>query len=1067
MKQCLQILTNFILIWSVMVMAPLPGAAGTIQEGQSLEIKGQVRDPEGEALGGVTVRVKGNETTTVTDASGNFHIRVPDADAVLIFSYVGFRPTEERVGDRTVINVVLSEEAGALDEVVVVGYGTANRRDLTGAVVSVSAEEIEKRVPVSIAEALQGAVAGMQVVTGSGQPGESASIIVRGLSTFNDEGVGPLYVIDGVQQDNADAINPADIASIEVLKDGASAAIYGSRSANGVIIITTKQGSQARPEVRVNYLHSYNKLSHKIPQLNANEYRSLQKRQLAYAYGEGSGYVTQAVINALTAQIRDSTNYMFSFDHDYQDELFSTPAKDQVDLSFGGASEKLRYQLNAGYLNERGIMDGTSFDRLSSRLNAEYTPSSILNFSSRIYLSYRKKEGTDEADYLNAVLQRRPNSAMYYSDGSLIGLFYGMNPIALNELTNFTNYYDGTVFQSGYVQLTPDLRFTTTINASLSLAKSVYQRPSYLSADGLANIGRSTSIMNWNWNNENYLNYEKSLPSGHNFTGLLGVSAQSWKRERELYNGRLAPTDFIYTLNAFRANYLINGTYTEATANTLASAYARVGYDFESKYIVNATLRADGSSRFSKGNRFGYFPSVSAAWRLSDETFMQWTKRGEVLSDAKLRVSYGVTGNQSIGNFENILSYGIGGVYDGQSGIFAARIPADDLKWEETRQLNLGIDLSFHRNRYRLTVDLYNKATDNLLANFQIPTEWGYNFVRRNVGAIMNKGIEVDFRGDIIRRTNFNWNLAVNIARNNNTITAIADGAPYVFNNNWYISEGGRIGDWYGYRQLGIFRYDQSNAFSDSWEQLTPVFERDSDGQLLKGDDGQYLLDHYELNDQVYTGEVQKKKLPDGSTLRGGDVNWYDNPDDPEGRGIIDDKDRTIVGNAQPIFTGGFNTSFSYKQFSLFVGAYFSVGGKIYNEAKYELNRFSMVYFSTLPSVEMAKDFWMNQGDETTYPRPFNDTYLNSRALNNFYLEDASYLRIRNIRLSYDLPRDVSTRFKMRSLQLFGYVNNALTFTKYTGFDPEFAGTSALAIGMDTGRYPRKREFGLGVNVNF
>lgn len=1034
---------------------------------QSVEISGRVTDGNGDGLPGVSVQLKGTATGVVTDRLGNFRIRVPDRRAVLTFTSVGYEPAEEPVGSRTELLITMQDAKSALDEVVVVGYGTVNRRDLTGAVVSVSAEEIEKRMPVSIAEALQGAVAGMQVVTGSGQPGESASVIVRGTSTFNDEGIGPLYIIDGVQQDNADAINPADIANIEVLKDGASAAIYGSRSANGVIIITTKQGSQARPEIRVNYLHSYNNLAHKVPQLNANEYRSLQRRQLDYAYGEGAGYVTQAVISALTAQIRDTTNYMFSFDHDYQDELFSTPAKDQIDLSFGGGSDKLKYQLNAGYLNERGIIEGTSFNRLSSRLNADYTPSRIVNFSSRLYVSYRKKEGTDEGDYLNAIMQRRPNSALYYSDGSLIGLFYGMNPLALNELTNFTDYYDGTLFQSGYVQITPDLRFTSTINASLALSKDFYQRPSYISADGLANTGRAGSILNWNWNNENYLNYQKSLESGHNFTGLLGVSAQSWRRERELFSGRNAPTDVVYTLNAFRANYLINGTYTEATANTLASAYTRFGYDFRSRYLFNATLRADGSSRFSKKNRYGYFPSVSAAWRLSDEAFMQWAKKGSFLSDAKIRLSYGVTGNQSIGNFENILSYSIGGVYDGLPGIYAARIPADDLKWEETRQTNLGLDLSLYKNRFQLTVDVYAKATDNLLANFQIPSEWGYNFVRRNVGAIMNRGVEVDFRGDIIRKSTFRWNAAVNIARNNNTITAIADGAPYVFNGNWYISEGGRIGDWYGYRQLGIFRYDQSNAFSDAWEQLTPVFKTGTDGQLLTDDKGKYVLDYYELNNQVYTGPVQQKRLTDGSVFRGGDVNWYDNPDDEGGVGLIDDKDRAILGNAQPVFTGGFNTTLSYKGLSLFVGAFFSVGGKIYNQAKYTLNNFSMVYFSALPSVEMANSFWMNQGDETLYPRPFNDTYLNSRSLNDFYLEDASYLKIRNVRLSYSLPKTLGSKLKMRTCQVFGYVNNALTFTNYSGYDPEFSGPSALAIGMDTNRYPRKREFGLGINANF
>lgn len=1033
----------------------------------STQVIGKVTELNGEPIPGAIVKVKGTLVSTTTNAEGQYKIRVPNQRAILQFSYVGFEMQEILVEGKIKVDVVLKESNKSLNEVVVIGYGTVDRRDLTGAVVSINSEDIEKRAPISIAEALQGSVSGVQIATGSGQPGEGASIVIRGRSTFNDDGIGPLYIIDGVQQTDADAINPNDIASIEVLKDAASSAIYGSRSANGVIIITTKKGSKNKPDIQLNFLQSFNQLAHTLPQLNSAQYRELQKRQLDYTKGEGSGIVSQAVINAVTAQMRDSTNFLFSFDHDYQDDLFNIASKSQIDLGFGGGSDNLKYRLATGYLKEKGIIEATSFNRLTARLNADYTPSKQINFASRIYFAYRNKEGTDEAGFLNSLLGRRPNSSYYYPDGTLIGLFYGVNPKALTELTNFTDSYDATFFQSGDINLSRDLKFTTTFNANIGLSKFISQRPSFISADGLSNTGTERNILNWNWSGESYLNYTKSFQKAHNIKALLGVSAQSWKRESEFYSGKGAPTDEIYTQNAFRANYNLNATYTDQSIHRLASAFSRLSYDYKSKYIVNATLRVDGSSRFSRANQYGYFPSVSAAWRFSDESFMKWATQKNLFHDGKIRLSYGVTGNESIGDFENILSYSIGGVYDGLSGIAAARIASSNLTWEETRQTNLGLDLSFVKNRYQLTVDFYNKQTSNLLANFQIPTEWGFSSLRSNIGSINNKGIEIDLRGDIVRSKKLTWNVGLNISKNDNRIKTIAGGAPYIYDANWYISEGGRIGDWFGYQQLNIFPYNESNAFSDSWQQLTPVFKKDQGGQMVKDAAGKFILENYLLNNSVYTGQINQKKLTDGSVFRGGDVNWYDNEADVEGRGVINDKDRKILGNAQPDFTGGFNTTLNYKNFSFFIATYFSIGGEIYNQAKFSLNNTAMDFFSTMPSVEFSNNFWLNQGDETIYPRPYADSYQNDRTLNGFYLEDASYLKVRNVRLSYSMPAAFSKKMHIKRLSIYGYVNNALTFTNYSGYDPEFSDGTALGIGQDTNRYPRKREFGVGLNMNF
>ncbi len=1036
------------------------------QKDVPVEITGTVSDQNGQTIVGASVMIKGTKTGTSTNENGVYRIKVPNTKAILTFSMLSFKTVEALVGNQLKIDITLPESAETnLNEIVIVGYGAVKRRDVSGAIVSVNAEDISKRMATNIAEALQGQVAGVQISTGSGQPGEGASVVIRGMSTMNSDGIGPLYVVDGVQQTDADAINPNDIESIEILKDAASASIYGSRSANGVIIITTKKGTKRSPVLDIKYLHSMNNLAHKLPQLNSAQYRALQRKQLAYINGQGQGIVPAAMRQSLDAQLADTLNVLLNADNDYQAVVFNTAQKNQVDASFGGGSDNLKYFLSSGYLNETGILDNTSYDRITARLNADYNATKRLNFSTRVNINYAKKKGTDEANFLNTILARKPNLSFYYPDNTLIGTLWGANPIALSEQTNFTDTYGGSFYQSGEFKITPSINFITSFNANLALSRYKFMRPSFLFSGAQTNSGSSISNLNWNWMNENYFNYNKTINKAHTFTGLLGVSAQGWKTESDRFSGRNSATDKIYTMNAFSANFNLAATRTEEAAHTLASAFGRFGYNYKSKYIFNANLRVDGSSRFAKDKKFGYFPSASVAWRLSDEPFMKFAKK--FMNDAKVRLSYGVTGNESIGNYDAILSYDIGGIYDEVAGITAARIAVDNLGWEQTTQSNAGLDLSFLKNRFNLTIDYYKKLTDNLLANYEVPKEWGFNTVRRNIGSISNQGFEIDLRGDIIRKKTFTWNMAVNFSKNNNRITAVAGGVPYAFQDTWWISQGGRIGDFFGYRQLGVFPTDQSNAFTEDWQQLTPVFQRNANGEMIKDGNGRYVLQNYTLNGAAYGGTVKQKTFTDGTPFRGGDINWYDNPDDTKGRGVINDSDRQILGNAQPDFIGGLNTNLSYKNFSLFVSCFFSVGGQIYNQARYAINQQSMQYLATLPSSDFANDFWISQGDNTTYPRPYADQYQNDRGVNSFYLEDASYLKIRNIKLSYAFPKKLISRWRIRGIGLYTYVNNALTFTNYSGYDPEFSSYNALALGQDTNRYPRKREFGLGFNVNF
>ena len=868
---------------------------------------------------------------------------------------------------------------------------------------------------------------------------------------MNDAGIGPLWVVDGVPTDDIDQLNPYDIESVEVLKDAASAAIYGARSANGVILVTTKRGNESNPVLEVRYQHSMTSLTHKLPQINANQYRAMQQGYLEYANGEGQGLVSQAVVNILNSQLGDPYNALLNNDNDYQKLAYRLAHKDQVDVSFGGASRQLKYMLMGGFYNEQGIIKNTNFRRASLRLNADYTANRVLSLGTKVNVSYAKKDGVEEAGYLNSILSRKPTLSLYYPDGTLIGTLWGISPLSASLQTNFNEYFRGSIFQYLDLKFTDYLKWTTNLNANFGLVRYTYMRPTALSDQYLHNNGQHRSTMTFDVMNENYLNFNYTVNDVHNISAMAGFSIQSWRSAIEYFKGKDSATDAVWTMNAFAANFDLTATGSTETSHTMASAFARFTYNYKSKYILSANMRADGSSRFASKKKVGIFPSVSAAWRLSDEKWMRRVKKATGLTDAKLRVSYGVTGNEAIGDFDSQLSYAIGGIYDGVAGVTASRIAVNDLGWERTQQINAGIDLSFKQGRYQLTVDYFNKYTDNLLANYEIPKEWGFNTVRKNIGSIDNQGVEVAFKGTFLNKKNYYLHIDANLTYSRNKVVSLANHTPYIHSDNWYISENRPLGDFYGYKNLGVFAYDESNAFTPDWRQLTPIFQEG----VFKG---------YALDGVTYTGEVRQKTLPSGVPLRGGDINWDEHPDHRDG--IINDQDRMILGNAQPFLTGGLSLTFRYKQFTLTASSYFSVGGKIYNFARYNQDQASMAAWSTTPTINWVDNFWIRQGDVVDYPRPFADSFQNDRHVNSRYIEDGSYLKIRNIRLTYRLKPAVVQKMKLRGLAFYAYVTNPLTFTAYSGYDPEFSNYSALSIGMDTNRFPRNREFGLGFTLN-
>lgn len=1000
---------------------------------------------DGQPLVGATVTEPGTSNGAVTGADGKFTLTVSRRGAEVQVSFIGFQ-TQTFKADSATRKIELAADAQQIDEVMVVAYGTMKKRDVTGAVASLSSDALERKMASNVFEAMQGQVAGVHITAGSGQPGESATVNVRGISTFSAEGVKPLYVVDGIPMEDIDGINNSDILSVEVLKDAASAAMYGSRSANGVFLITTKGGSEGAPRVDVKYYHSWSQLSHKLPQATRADRRTYDLKRRAYFLQNKLGTPDESYMI-----IQDSLNAAFNVDNDYQDILFQWGQKDQVDLSVSGGTKKMKYYGSTGYYNERGIVPNTGFQRLTARINADYTATDWLTLHSRISLGYSQKNGINEGQLMTAMLSRRPYFNLYYPDGSLAGVFQGQkSPLAqVKYTTDRTEYYKANFYQGFEIKLAKGLTFQTSINANLYLDKRNRIYPSMITDEWQkSNTGYAVDNLNWNWLNENVLTY-KNKWGGHNFAATVGFTEQQWRTDRNVLSGINSSSDYLVTLNAFAANLILSETGAWQQNHSMASMFARVNYDYKSKYLVQATIRRDGSSRFSKSNRWGNFPSVSAAWRISDERFMNFARR--VLDDAKVRVSWGITGNEQIGNYDYLYSYATGDIYDGIGGVYPARLAVDNLRWEETRQTDVGLDLSLFGNRLTVTADYYDKYTDGLLANLELPKESGFGTMRTNVGEVRNRGFELTVAGDLVRTKDFRWNASFNISRNWNSIEKLSGGEPYLEGDLWWMQEGGSIGDFYGYRQIDIFRYDQSNAFTPGdWRQLTPVFE----GGAFRG---------YTLDGAAYHGDVMQKKLPNGKPFRGGDVNW----DEAAGSrdGVIDENDRMVLGNALPTYTGGLSTTLTYKNLSLFVSFYYSFGAKIYNDAEHQRNMFK--YSSTTPSPHVINNIWVNQGDRALYPRPHNDEYNNARYANSFYLEKGDFIRLQNIRLSYDLPERWLEKIRIKTLQVYVYANNPLTWTAYSGYDPEFSSSNPLRIGKDSYRYPHKREFGLGVNLKF
>ena len=1029
----------------------------TVSSFSQIKVSGVVRDSKGEPVEGVSVQVKGTVLGSSTDRTGNYFITVPNANSVLVFSNVGFTKKEETVSGRSSINVTLSPTASDLEEVVVIGYGqTLKKSNLTGSISSVGAKQIQERQPINIYDALQGQAAGVLIMNDSGEPGAEGTVTIRGANTFSSEGNSPLWIVDGVLTDNPSAINPNDIERIEVLKDAASASIYGARSAAGVILVTTKKGKEGKPRVDLQYSHIFGKLAHKIQEPNAADLRYYRKVQNGNLSGTSGSFT-------------DSLNPSFNTDNDLEDLLLgNTGNRDDIKLGVSGGQKGLSFFGSINYINDKGIALNTYNRSIQSRINTEYQASQTLKYSTNLSFFWSNGNFTSINNSVRPVFDRPSYLRIFNPDGSLTSyLASKRNPVANALLedngketmkASMNHQIDYQIFQS--------LKFTTSFNAQLTSFQGMYFAPRFLDDNGNENFGRQDLNKTFSWLFQAFLNYNRKIGNS-TFTGLLGVEKDRVRNDYSHLEGYNFTVESAHFVNGGFINDL-SKQRTFANAVTTASAFGRIGYDYKGRYLVQGTYRRDASSRFGPDHRVGNFFSASSAWRFTDEKFLNWMTN--VLTDGKLRLSWGQTGNDRVGYYDYLPLLSVANFsYNGIAGTsLTTAFGNPDLHWEQTEQKNIGLDLQFFSGKLSVTADAYIKTTTGLLYDRPMPVESGFVTKKVNLGSIETRGIELQANATPVSLKKFSWNISGNIAFERGRILDLADHRAFI-TGKWFVQEGGRIGNFYGWQRLGIYPTDAHNAYTQDGQKLTPVgitittVTPPNNANPTPRNSQVVTVAGYELDGKPYTG-VPFKKTANGAPLLGGDAEWIDLNND----NIIDDADRMIIGNAQPDYYFGVINNFNYRQWSLNVIVNGTVGGQVYNSFKEKLTNNSSSNGPALP--EAIYGAWVRQGQEdATFPYfPDKDQRgAQHGGANSFFLEDASFFRLSSARLSYRFKPAIAKKAFMQNASVYVYGTNILTWTDYTGFDPEFSSSNALQPGDDNGRYPKRRELGLGLNIQF
>lgn len=999
---------------------------------ETITISGIVTADDGIAMPGVNVIIQGTTEGTITDIDGKYMLEAPAASE-LSFSFIGYKTETVSVSGRTSINFQLKPDLEQLDEVVVIGYGKQNRRDVTGGIVSVKSEELTQATPTSALEGMQGRLSGVSI-TSNGGPGAGAEISIRGTSTLNS-GTGPLYVVDGQQMEDINSVNPEDIASIEVLKDGASAAIYGSKSANGVVIITTKSGKSGETKINASFVQGWSTLASKIPVSNTRQAKI---------------YADARKGNDPNGSPLDSLSTIYNQDYDYQDMITRTSQRQQFGLSLSGGTETANFYWNTGYLNQDGVVNNSDYQRYNTTLNVNFKATDWLKAGARIMGSYSEQNGLNTGAVFGQISTHFPYLPVQDADGTFIPQTSSQQNILAETL--FTERrrrrYRGQGFAFAEFQILPSLTFKSTLGVDVHFKRNNDFNPTIVQPLGRAPSGSQTTEHDFSFQHENYLSWQKKF-GNHNISAMAGMQIQRWNDEYARFESNSFNNDINRTFNNV-AELTAGASRTEAEAHSIVSQYSRVTYDFKGKYLFTATIRRDGSSRFGENNKYGIFPGATVGWRISDEFFMEPLK--PVLSNMKIRGGISQNGNERIPNFESRTLYRPGYFYDGVNGIGVSQMGNPDLVWETTQQAFVGVDLGLFEDKINLNFDYYEKLTSDLLYSVPLPQETGFKSVRSNVGEIKNSGIEVNISANIINKTNFKWFSSFNIATNVNEVVKLAEKDGQIIQGDYIIREGGSIGDFYGYTALGVFQYDESNAFDDNGKQLTPIFD----------DEGNFQ--NYELDGQEYTGEVNQLKVQN-RTLLGGDVHWQDHDGDFN---IDADNDRSVIGNGLPELFGGLYNEFTYKGIKLSILFDFNFGNDIYK--KYDQTRNQRLVTTVVPGPDRIENAWYEQGDIARYPTLYSKSASkNNLGPNTFWLSKADFIKLRSVRLDYSLPKSLMNKVSfMSDVSFYVSGNNLFTWTNFDGYNPEL-GTNgnALQPGLDNLRYPLSREFLCGLKVQF
>ena len=988
---------------------------------QGTKITGKVTNANGDPLPGVNVVVQGTITGAVTNLDGEYTISVPNDNAVLEFSYVGYLTEEFPVEGKSTINISLVEDIQALDEVVVVGYGTVKKSDLTGSVASVKAEDIE-RVPVTgVDQALQGRAAGVQVTKNFSQPGGDISIRVRGITSIQGN-TSPLYVIDGLVGGNINTVNPTDIESIEILKDASSTSIYGARGANGVVLVTTKSGSKGTNNITFNSYYGWQKVYNKLDLLNARE------------FAEISNKINVALGNDPLFDLSNVPN-----NTDWQDELYRTAPMQNYNLSAAGGKEELNYFISGSYIQQQGIVPNTNYDRYNLRLNLDSKINDRVQVGTRIGFSRYQRDrlqneyDSDDHGPISAAIQLAPTLSPYDENGNLLPEAE-LDEVAIPNPLHFQKYYTdfnyandiaGTTFAN--IKISEGLTFKPSINYQLGMWRQNRYKPSnvYDFNLGYRNEADVSTNNTYSWHTDLILNYNKSF-NVHTLNLLGGfIATQNGGESINSLVQDFAIDVFEYNLLSAGAN--IQNVNSGKWEKQELAYIGRVNYSYKSKYLATLNGRYDGSSIFGEDKKWGFFPSASVAWRLSEEPFIQ---NLGLFHNLKIRGGYGISGSEALGAYASLAKvrsgsstgYNLG--TETVVGFIPSALAVPDLQWEETAQLNIGLDASFFGGRLGIVADYYDKETTKLFLDVPLPRTSGVESITKNTGSLNNSGFEISLNTVIFDGT-FKWNSDLNFAYQEMEITDLGSeeeiihgrvGGNIKLGNIHIMSLGQPLGAFYGFATDGI------------WQESELV-------------------------------GVETPPTQFGNEVEPGAVKYIDNNND----GNINDDDRQILGYGLPDFFGGWNNTFAYKAFDASVFMQYTMGNDILNVNRWRLMSVNSVDRNKLSDI---KDHWTPDNQSNTVPRL---GYQEPKVVSDRLLENGSFLRMRELTLGYTLPSNLTSSIRITRLRIYGTITNVFTITEYTGYTPEVNnyGSSLDRFNVDNGSYPSYRTFFIGVNLGF